>query len=64
MTLFSLSSLEPDSWSAAVSRNFSVLVADGRIVSGEVLVVVIVMPVEAIGTPVAVMVEVDGYTAV
>lgn len=32
MTLFNRSLREPDSWSAAVRRNFSVLVAAGRIV--------------------------------
>ena len=33
MTLFNRSSREPDSWSAAVRRNFSVFVAAGRISS-------------------------------
>jgi hypothetical protein len=32
MTLFSLSSLDPDSWSAAVRRKRSVFVAAGRII--------------------------------
>ena len=33
MTRFNLSSRDPDSWSAAVSRNLSVLVAEGNIAS-------------------------------
>jgi hypothetical protein len=37
MTLFNLSSLEPDSWSAAVSKNFSVFVAAGRTTGGSSL---------------------------
>jgi len=35
MTRLRRSSLEPDSWSAAVSRNLSVLVAEGRMASVE-----------------------------
>lgn len=73
MTRLSRSSLEPDSWSAAVNKNFSVLVADGRIasvgdfsaplVSTEVMadawVVVVVFGVPAIADVVVVVVPFD-----
>lgn len=41
MTRFNLSSRDPDSWSAAVRRNFSVIVADGSIISVGLLSVII-----------------------
>lgn len=43
MTRFRRSSLEPDSWSAAVSKNFSVLVADGSIASVDDLSMLVVV---------------------